>query len=316
MKGTLAVVIPVYNSERTVGLALDSVLQQTRSPDQIIVVDDGSRDGTVEALTPYLNDITLIRQTNQGSASARQAGTEAAAAEYIAYLDADDWWPADKLEQWQELSGTEDINVLIADLQRAQYDWAPSQYLPRNSTFYPWVTEYLADPFSVASKPGLYRFPTEVGTEVLLKGFPVYPSTLIARKAALVEAGGWNPKFRRCQDFDMGLRLSRMFPLYYLHSVQAVLGLHEVNSDVGGYVEMQTKGDIDVLLHHLEVEPRSSGFRRKVEVALAGKYCALAYNYRRSSQYGKARAAYLQASKWPGRRVHSFSRAIASYFRL
>lgn len=98
MKGTLAVVVPAYNAESTVGLALDSVLNQTRLPDQIIVVDDGSKDGTVEALTPYLNNFTLIRQTNQGSASARQAGTVASEAEYIAYLDADDWWPVDKLE--------------------------------------------------------------------------------------------------------------------------------------------------------------------------------------------------------------------------
>lgn len=316
MKGTIAVVVPAYNAERSIGYALDSLLKQSRPPDQIVVVDDGSKDATVEAITPYLDNISFIRQENQGSASARQRGTEAADAEYIAYLDADDWWPADKLEQWNALVEKEEVSVLIADLQRAKNDWIPSQYLPRNSTFYPWIRKYLDKPFAVNTIPDLYRFPAKVGIEILLKGFPVYPSTMIAKKAALVEVGGWNTKFRRCQDFDMGLRLAKTFPLHYYHSVQAVLGLHDVNSDVRQYVEMQTKGDIDVLLHHLNGEPKGSDFSRKIEKALVGKYCALAYNYRLSSQYPMARNAYLKASRWPGRRIHTISRAIASYFHL
>lgn len=316
MKGTIAVVVPAYNAEKSIGHTLDSLLKQSRPPDQIVVVDDGSKDATVEAVTPYLGNISFIRQENQGSASARQTGTDAAEAEYIAYLDADDWWPVDKLKQWQELVEKEEISVLIADLQRAEYDWTPSQYLPRNSTFYPWIRKYLDNPFAVKAAPSLYRFPAKVGIEILLKGFPVYPSTLIAKKAALVQVGGWNTQFRRCQDFDMGLRLAKAFPLHYYHSVQAVLGLHDVNSDVRRYVEMQTKGDIEVLLHHLDGEPKGTDFSRKIEEALVSKYCALAYNYRLSSQYSKARAAYLKASRWSGRRFHTISRALASYFHL
>jgi glycosyltransferase involved in cell wall biosynthesis len=95
---TVTVIIPVYNGERFIRRALDSVFKQTY-PSQVIVVDDGSKDSTREIIAEeYGESVTLIRQQNGGPAKARNAGLRVATGEFIAFLDADDWWEPKKVE--------------------------------------------------------------------------------------------------------------------------------------------------------------------------------------------------------------------------
>lgn len=89
---TVSVVIPAYNAEATLRDALDSVLDQTRPPDEVIVVDDGSTDRTPQVAESYGNRVRLLRQPNRGEAGARNTGVLAARGELIAFLDADDTW--------------------------------------------------------------------------------------------------------------------------------------------------------------------------------------------------------------------------------
>jgi glycosyltransferase involved in cell wall biosynthesis len=97
---TVSVVIPIYNGRETLGRAIDSVLRQTHSPSEIIVVDDSSNDGLskslVHALSPTV--IYLRHPRNRGAAAARNTGINAASANFIAFLDSDDEWLPDKLE--------------------------------------------------------------------------------------------------------------------------------------------------------------------------------------------------------------------------
>ena len=99
MKNTVAVVIPVYNRAEGVRNAVDSVLAQTRAPQEVIVVDDGSTDDTFQVLSSYGQKIKALRQRNQGVSAARNRGVAAAQSEWIAFLDADDIWHKDKLEK-------------------------------------------------------------------------------------------------------------------------------------------------------------------------------------------------------------------------
>lgn len=95
---TVSVIIPVYNGERFIRRALDSVFKQTY-PSQVIVVDDGSKDSTREIIAEeYGESVMLIRQQNGGPAKARNAGLRVATGEFVAFLDADDWWEPEKIE--------------------------------------------------------------------------------------------------------------------------------------------------------------------------------------------------------------------------
>jgi glycosyltransferase involved in cell wall biosynthesis len=93
----VSVVVPVHDGEPYIAEAIDSILGQTRPADELIVVDDGSADATPEVLAGYGERLRVIRQENRGVASALNRGIGAASGEYVAFLDADDVWTADKL---------------------------------------------------------------------------------------------------------------------------------------------------------------------------------------------------------------------------
>lgn len=93
----VSVIVPVYNGERFLAEALDSVLAQSSAPYEIIVVDDGSTDGTPEVAARYRERVRYLRQDNAGPAAARNAGLMRAGGEVMAFLDADDLWHPDKL---------------------------------------------------------------------------------------------------------------------------------------------------------------------------------------------------------------------------
>jgi glycosyltransferase involved in cell wall biosynthesis len=98
-KPLVSVIIPTYNSADYIEEALQSVFEQTFQDFEIIVIDDGSTDGTVEVLRKYGDRISYIFQENNGPSSARNRGIRAARGEYIAFLDADDLWVSTKLEK-------------------------------------------------------------------------------------------------------------------------------------------------------------------------------------------------------------------------
>ena len=95
---TVSVVIPTYNGIRTIGATLDSVLQQTQAADEILVMDDGSTDGTVSFLRSYAPRVTVFQQENRGVAAARNALCVRATGDLIAFLDHDDIWHPRYLE--------------------------------------------------------------------------------------------------------------------------------------------------------------------------------------------------------------------------
>lgn len=99
MSPTVSCIIPVFNGEDWVGESLDSVLGQTRPPDEVIVVDDGSTDATAEILETYRDRIRSVRQENSGPGAARNRGITLSNGVLIAFQDADDIWLPEKLER-------------------------------------------------------------------------------------------------------------------------------------------------------------------------------------------------------------------------
>lgn len=94
----VSVIIPAYNAAGLVGEAIESVLTQTCRPQEIIVVDDGSTDDTRSVVTQF-DSVLYIQQSNQGAAEARNVGALRATSPFICFLDADDIWPADRIER-------------------------------------------------------------------------------------------------------------------------------------------------------------------------------------------------------------------------
>ncbi|MBM4104451.1 MAG: glycosyltransferase family 2 protein [Planctomycetes bacterium] len=101
----ISVIIPAYNAAAYIERALRSVLNQTRSADEIIVINDGSTDTTSEILKQYKGKIRIIEQANAGVSAARNTGIRAATGDWIAFLDADDEWLPEKLQLQCELLG-------------------------------------------------------------------------------------------------------------------------------------------------------------------------------------------------------------------
>jgi glycosyltransferase involved in cell wall biosynthesis len=95
----ISCIVPVYNGERYLRDALESILAQTYRPLELIVVDDGSADRTAEIVANFRHEIACIRQANLGPSAARNVGLRAADGEFVAFLDQDDLWHAEKLER-------------------------------------------------------------------------------------------------------------------------------------------------------------------------------------------------------------------------
>ena len=112
---TISAVVPVYNTERYVAEALTAILSQTHPPDEVIVVDDGSTDGTLGELARFRGEIRVVRQGNLGVAGAMNRCFEESRCEYVAKCDADDVWELDKLErQIRAVLAHPEIDVAIS----------------------------------------------------------------------------------------------------------------------------------------------------------------------------------------------------------
>jgi glycosyltransferase involved in cell wall biosynthesis len=97
--GLISCIIPVFNGERYLAEAVESILKQSYRPTEIIVVDDGSTDGTVAIVHRYKEKVRYLKQENLGPAVARNLGLNAARGSFIAFLDADDLWNLEKLQR-------------------------------------------------------------------------------------------------------------------------------------------------------------------------------------------------------------------------
>lgn len=121
----VSVIMPVYNAQATMRRSIESVLEQTHSDVQLVLVDDGSRDASPDIVAEYAARdprIVAIRQANAGVAAARNAGVRAATGSFTAFLDSDDWWAPRKLELQLAEMQRSGAQVCYAAYQRVAED--------------------------------------------------------------------------------------------------------------------------------------------------------------------------------------------------
>jgi glycosyltransferase involved in cell wall biosynthesis len=189
-----SVVIPAYNVQRQLPRAIQSVLDQTLPPLEVIVVDDGSTDGTSEVARRFGGIVRCVRQENAGAGSARNHGVREARGEFIAFLDADDEWYPHHLDE-----------------------------AARVLTTYP-ALDWLCAPYEERAESGKRQRRRYIGpllkNEVCIADFFraqaeywfVWTSTIVVRRQVVLEAGGFDESMRRGQDMDLWLRIALRHP--------------------------------------------------------------------------------------------------------
>ncbi len=118
-KALVSVIIPVFNCAKYLGEAIESVLEQTYKPIEIIVVNDGSTDNSQAVAKSYSNNIKYHYQENSGIGAARNKGIELSKGDYLAFLDADDLWVKNRLEiQMEVLKSSEQVDVVFGHVEQ------------------------------------------------------------------------------------------------------------------------------------------------------------------------------------------------------
>jgi glycosyltransferase involved in cell wall biosynthesis len=188
----ISIIIPTYNRAAFLLEAIDSVFNQTCSDFELIVIDDGSTDGTTEALKKYVDHLIYHRQTNQGVSGARNQGLRMAQGKWVAFLDSDDLWLPKKLEtqllffsQIPEAAICQTEEIWIRNGRRVN---------PQKKH-----QKFSGDIFSPSLKLCL-----------------VSPSAVMIERELFDRVGPFDEALPACEDYDLWLRISSQFPIYLI----------------------------------------------------------------------------------------------------
>ncbi|MBW1910406.1 MAG: glycosyltransferase [Deltaproteobacteria bacterium] len=190
---TVSVIIPTFNRAGKVVRAISSVLSQTFTDLEIIIVDDGSMDGTKDTLAKFRNKIKYIYHSlNLGVSAARNSGIKKSTAPFISFLDSDDYWLPEKLAE-----------------QIAFFERNPNA--PACQTEEIWIRNgRRVNPRKIHRKPSGDIF------EPSLKLCLVSPSAVILKRVLLEEVGLFDEDLPACEDYALWLRISCRYPVYLI----------------------------------------------------------------------------------------------------
>ncbi len=194
----VSVIIPTYNRGWILEEAVDSVLGQTYTDFELIVVDDGSTDDTRARLQPYGQRIAYVQQDNQGVSAARNTGLQLARGELVALLDSDDLWMPAKLAR-----------------QVAFFDAHPAAQICQTEEI--WIRRgKRVNPKNRHRKPSGWIF------EPSLALCLVSPSAVMLRRGLMDAMGGFDVSLPACEDYDLWLRISLRCPIHLIDDALVV----------------------------------------------------------------------------------------------
>jgi len=190
----ISVVIPTYNRAHTLLRALNSVLAQTRLPNEIFVIDDGSTDNTLGILKPFIEakKVIYLKTPNRGVSHARNRGIARATGEWVAFLDSDDEWLADKLQK--------QIDFIKQN---------PAIEIVHGEEI--WIRKGKR----VNPKKKHQKF----GGDIFLKCLPlclISPSAVMIKKDLFAKVGTFREDYPVCEDYDLWLRITAQFEVGFI----------------------------------------------------------------------------------------------------
>jgi glycosyltransferase involved in cell wall biosynthesis len=225
----ISVVIPAFNAEKTIEETVKSVLNQTFRDFEIIIVNDGSTDETLNIISRFLDSrVKILTQENSGPQKSRNLGIKESVGRYIAFLDADDLWTSDKLElQLQML-----------------------EKYPESSVVYSW-TNVIDEDNQVFRRGGYFTRRGNVFLDLLLINFIESGSNPLIRSEVIKEVGGFDDEIVAGQDWDMWLSLAENHAFEVVPKVQVLYRKKQNLESWSGNIERQERGVRQVLEKHL-----------------------------------------------------------------
>ena len=195
-----SIIIPLYNKAAYIEKALQSVLSQTFKEFELIVVDDGSTDNSLEIVQKFKNSkVQIIEQANSGVSTARNNGVRLAKYDYIAFLDADDWWAPDFLLEMKDL---------ITDFPEAVL-FSSSYFKVKNGKNIPAKIGV-----SAGFERGYFDYCKTYSASLYM---PVWTGAAILKKSVYEEMNGFKPTLKLGEDFDLWLRVALKYKVALLN---------------------------------------------------------------------------------------------------
>lgn len=266
----VSVVIPAYNAEATLEGTLQSVLGQTFSDIEVLVVDDGSQDRTSEIARCFGNPVRVIFQENRGVSEARNNGVKGARGLYIALLDADDVWHPDKLEkQVRMLDANQDVMGNYVGVVRVSASGDTLEHLPARGF-------------------------DDLCRSLLLHSsvIPTSPSSLVLRREAFDLVGLFDPRFSQCADWDFLIRASLKVTLAPVEGwlVRYRTAMGNMSSDIS-LLERDTFAVLDKFYASEDARP----YQDIKDRVYSNHWLILSGSYLHDGQPGRAAGCLVQA---------------------
>ncbi len=250
---TISIIIPVYNGKTTILETIASVQQQTFSDIEIIVINDGSTDSTLELLKSIQDErLKIFSYENGGLPVARNRGISHATGEFIAFLDADDMWTPDKLE------------LQLAALQQH----------PEAGVAYSWTYfKYDEEEYSYADESSFFE--GDVYADLLVRNFLHNGSNPLIRRQAIESVGFFDPTLKSCEDWEFYLRLAVNWDFVLVRKAQIIY--RQSSSSMTSKVEVMEKSLIIVIERAFQSAPVNLQSLKKQSFSWVYKYAAQQY---------------------------------------
>lgn len=245
----VSVIIPVYNAEKYLLEAIESVIDQSYDDWEIIAVNDGSTDSSPDILKNYEDrypsKIRVLHQPNSGLSAARNAAIAAANGEYIAFLDADDLWLPEKTdEQVYLLDNNSDIGLVYSDI----FELKNGKLKKRRNVI------------------GGRMFRGDIFDSLFYQNFIPVLSVMV-RKSVLDKCGLFDPVYHGTQDYDLWMRIADKYQIDFIDRQLAIYRIHEQNMSANN-VEKMGREDLELMEQWLEKKPYlSSSFKCNIKKA-------------------------------------------------
>jgi glycosyltransferase involved in cell wall biosynthesis len=239
----ISVIIPVYNGEKTIQATIESVLNQTFTDFELIVINDGSKDATLEIISSIQDSrLKVFSYPNAGQAVSRNRGISKASGEYIAFIDADDLWTKDKLE---------------AQLKALQDN-------PQAAVAYSW-TKCIDESGHFSRRGSHISITGNVYAKLLLIDFIENGSNPLIRSQALAQVGGFDQTMPPAEDRDLWLRLAAHYHFVAVSSPQ-VLYRQSISSESTNIQRME-EASLRVIERSFAQAPKSLQYLKQSSIA-------------------------------------------------